>query len=136
MKQLQKIFAVTKAGMKYQVARTDVWSTAGEALARGWGDCDDFVATYLTAAAILGYRKNGLWFVVGYVNTRRGRIGHAIAIIVLDDGGAYILDNRAQRVIPMSDYFLLDPVYGINVGEQTMWTGILMDSKDNPMKAY
>ncbi len=94
------------------------------------------MAAYLTAAVILGHRKNGLWFVVGYVNTRRGRIGHAIAIIGLDDGSANILDNRARRVIPMSDYFLLDPAYGVNVAERAVWTGILVDSEGKPRKAY
>ena len=136
VKQLQHIFAVTNARIKYQEERADVWSTPGEAISRGYGDCDDFVAAYLTAAVILGHRKNGLWFVVGYVNSRRGRIGPAIAIIVLDDGSAHILDNRARRVIPMSDCFLLDPVYGVNVGERAIWTGILVDSEGKPKKAY
>ena len=91
----------------------------------------------LTAAALLGYRKNGLWWLVGYVNSRRGgRIGHAIALIVLDDGSVYILDNRAQRVIPMSEYFLLDLVYGINTGDREVWMGILVDSRGNPTKAH
>ncbi len=135
-KHLEHIFAVTNARIKYQEERADHWATAGESLARGYGDCDDFVAAYLTAAVLMGYKKNGLWFVAGYVNSRRGRIGHAIAIIVLDDGSAHILDNRARRVIPMSDYFLLDPVYGINVGERAVWTGILVDSGGKPRKAY
>ena len=137
LKQLQHIFAVTNARMRYQKERADHWATAGESLARGYGDCDDFVAAYITAAALLGHRKNGLWWVVGYVNSRRdGRIGHAIAIITLDDGSAHILDNRARRVIPMSDYFLLDPVYSINVGERAVWTAILVDSVGRPRRAY
>ncbi len=137
LKKLQHIFAVTNARIEYQSERADQWSTAGESLARGYGDCDDFVAAYITAAALLGLRRNGLWWVVGYVNSRRdGRIGHAIAIIALDDGSAHILDNRARRVIPMSDYFLLDPVYGINVGERAVWTGILVDSVGRPRRAY
>ena len=135
-KQLEHIFAVTNAHIKYQKERADHWATAGESLARGYGDCDDFVAAYLTAAVLLGYQENGLWWVVGYVNSRRGRIGHAIALIVLDDGSGHILDNRARRVIPMSDYFLLDPVYGINVGERAVWTGILVDKDGKPRKAY
>ncbi len=134
--QLMQIFAITNARIEYRTERADHWATAGETLARGYGDCDDFVATYLTAAALLGYRKNGLWWVVGYVNSRRGRIGHAIAIIVLDDGSAHILDNRAHRVIPMGEYFLLDPVYGINVGERTVWTGILVNSRGQPTTAH
>ncbi len=135
--QLQQIFAITNARIKYQRERTDHWATVGESLARGYGDCDDFVAAYLTAAALLGYRKNGLWWLVGYVNSRRDdRIGHAIAIIVLDDGSAHILDNRARRVIPMSEYFLLDPVYGINLGDREIWTGILVDSVGRPRRAY
>ncbi len=136
VKQLQHIFAVTNARIKYQEERADVWSTPGEAISRGYGDCDDFVAAYLTAAVLLGYKKNGLWFVAGYVNSRVGRIGHAIAIIVLDDDSVYILDNRARRVIPMSEYFLLDPVYGINLGDREIWTGILVDSVGRPRRAY
>ncbi len=136
LKRLQHIFAVTNRRIKYQTERADHWATVGEALARGYGDCDDYVAAYLTAAVLLGYRENELWWVVGYVNSRRGRIGHAIAIIILDDGSAHILDNRARRVIPESDYFLLDPVYGINVGEQAVWSGILVDSVGRPRRAY
>ncbi len=135
MKQLHHIFAVTNSYIKYQEERADYWSTAGEALARGYGDCDDFVAAYLTAAVLLGYKKNGLWFVAGYVNSRVGRIGHAIAIIVLDDGSAHILDNRARRVIPMSDHLLLDPVYGVNVGEGAIWGGVLLDKEGKVRKA-
>lgn len=135
-KQVQHIFAVTNARIKYQEERADHWSTAGESIARGYGDCDDFVTAYLTAAVALELQKNGLWFVAGYVNSREGRIGHAIAIIDLDDGSSYVLDNRARRVIPMSDYFLLDPVYGVNVGERAMWTGILVDREGKPRKAY
>jgi predicted transglutaminase-like cysteine proteinase len=135
-KHLEHIFAVTNAFITYQAERADVWQTAGETISRGYGDCDDFVAAYLTAAVLLGYRKNELWWVVGYVNTQRGRIGHAIALIVLNDGSAHILDNRARRVIPMSEYFLLDLVYGINVGERAVWTGILVDEEGKPKKAY
>ena len=136
LKRLHHIFAVTNRRIKYQTERADHWATVGEALARGYGDCDDYVAAYLTAAVLLGYRENELWWVVGYVNSRRGRIGHAIAIITLDDGSAHILDNRAGRVIPESDYFLLDPVYGVNVGEQAVWSGILVDSVGRPRRAY
>ena len=136
LKQLHHIFAVTNAHIKYQEERADHGATAGESLARGYGDCDDFVAAYLTAAVLLGYKKNGLWFVAGYVNSRVGRIGHAIAIIVLGDGSAHILDNRARRVMPMSGYFLLGPVYGVNVGERAAWRGILVDSEGKPRKAY
>ena len=135
-KQLQQIFAVTNRRIKYQTERADHWATVGETLARGYGDCDDFVAAYLTAAVLLGFRENELWWVVGYVNSRRGRIGHAITIITLDDGSDYILDNRAGRVIPEKDYFLLDPVYGINVGEQAVWSGILVDSRGMQRKAH
>ena len=63
-------------------------------------------------------------------------MGHAIAIIVLDDGSAQIVDNRVWRVIPENGYFLLDPVYGINVGERAVWTGILVDSEGKSRKAY
>ncbi len=136
LKHLERIFAVTNAHITYQEERADVWQTAGESISRGYGDCDDFAAAYLTAAVLLGYRENGLWWVVGYVNSRRGRIGHAIALIVLDDGSAHILDNRARRVIPMSDYFLLDPAYGINVGDRAVWTGIMVDKEGKPRKAY
>jgi predicted transglutaminase-like cysteine proteinase len=135
-KQLQHIFAVTNARMKYQEERADHWATAGESIARGYGDFDDFVAAYLTAAVYLELPKNGLWFVAGYVNTREGRIGHAIAIIILDGGSEYVLDNRAQRIIPMSDYSLLDPVYGVNVGQGAIWGGVLLDREGKPRKAY
>lgn len=135
-KQLHHIFAATNARIEYREERAEVWSTPGESISRGYGDCDDFVAAYLTAAVILGIQKDGLWFVVGYVNSRRGRIGHAIAIVALEDGSGHILDNRARRVMPMGDYFLLDPVYGVNVGERAVWTGMLVDSEGKPMKAY
>jgi hypothetical protein len=36
----------------------------------------------------------------------------------------------------MGEYFLLDPVYGVNVGERAVWSGILVDSEGNPKKAY
>ena len=135
VKQLQHIFAVTKARIKYQEERTDHWSTAGESIDRGYGDCDDFTAAFLTAALILEFRRNGLWFVAGYVNTRRGRIGHAVAMVRLDDDSGYVLDNRAWRVIPINDYFLLDPIYGVNVGEGAIWGGVLLDKEGKARKA-
>jgi predicted transglutaminase-like cysteine proteinase len=59
-KQLQQIFAVTNARIEYREERAEVWSTPGERISRGYGDCDDFVAAYLTAAVILGFKKDGL----------------------------------------------------------------------------
>ena len=133
--QLQHIFAVTKARMEYRAERADVWSTPGESIERGYGDCDDFTAAFLVAAVSLKFERSGLWFVVGTVNTQAGRIGHAIAIIRLEDDSGYVLDNRARRVIPINDYSSLDPVYGVNVGEGAVWGGVLLDKEGKAVNA-
>ncbi len=64
-----------------------------------------------------------------------GVSGSKRTTIALDHGSAHILDNRARRVIPMNHCFLLDPVYGINVGERAVWTGVLVDSVGRPRRA-
>jgi len=134
--QLQHIFAVTKARMEYRAERADVWSTPGEAISRGYGDCDDFTAAFLVAAVMLKFERSGLWFVAGTVNTQAGKIGHAVAMVRLEDGSGYVLDNRARRVMSENEYSLLDPVYGVNVAEGAVWGGVLLDKEGKPRKAY
>ena len=111
---LDVIYRTAHGLVRYQAEARDYWHTPAQTITKGHGDCDDYANLYLVSASLAGFSLEDLWLVAGYHYGRRGRIGHAVAIVSLDNGGARVLDNLYGRVIPDDQHKAFKPVYAIN----------------------
>ncbi len=122
--ELKSLYALAERMVKYKAERTDYWSTPGETIARGYGDCDDYAHVYLTSAALLGYDQRDLWLVAGTFYGRYGPVGHAVAVVETKEGEQYVLDNLYQRVISEEKHHSFKPSYEINMEEQAAFVSV------------
>ena len=111
---LDMIYRTAHGLVRYQAEARDFWHTPAQTITKGHGDCDDYANLYLVSASLAGFGLEHLWLVAGYHYGRRGRIGHAVAIVSLDNGEARVLDNLYGRVIPDEQHKAFKPVYAIN----------------------
>jgi len=120
--QLSAIYKNALDLVRYQEERQDVWSTAGETISRGYGDCDDYAHVFLTAAGLVDFDLTAAWFVAGLVSAGGSKpIGHAIAVVATYDGRQFVLDNLYGYVVLEKDHKHFKPVYAINMGEQAFY---------------
>ncbi|WP_125911772.1 transglutaminase-like domain-containing protein [Kiloniella majae] len=124
VKELKSLYALAGRNVKYKTERKDYWSTPGETIARGYGDCDDYAHVYLTSAALLGYDQRDLWMVAGTFYGRYGPVGHAVAVVETKSGDQYVLDNLYQRVISEEQHHSFKPSYEINMEEQAAFVSV------------
>ena len=124
VKELKSLYALAGRNVKYKTERKDYWSTPGETIARGFGDCDDYAHVYLTSAALLGHDQRDLWMVAGVFHGRYGPVGHAVAIVETKSGEQYVLDNLYQRVISEEQHHNFKPTYEINMEEQAAFVSV------------
>ncbi len=122
--ELKSLYGLAGRMVKYKSERTDYWSTPGETIARGYGDCDDYAHVYLTSASLLGYDMKDLWLVAGTFYGRYGPVGHAIAVIETKEGKQYVLDNLYQRVISEEKHHSFKPSYEINMEAQAAFVSV------------
>ena len=116
---LAAIFAKTHELVRYRPERNDVWSTAAETIARGYGDCDDFANLYIIAAALTGFDMARAWMAIGYAHEPgRPPQAHAVAVIGTKDGQQYVLDNLNSEIVPDDRHVAFRPVYSINIDDQ------------------
>ncbi|WP_421783981.1 transglutaminase-like domain-containing protein [Kiloniella litopenaei] len=124
VKELKSLYALAGRNVKYKTERKDYWSTPGETIARGYGDCDDYAHVYLTSAALLGHDQRDLWMVAGIFHGRYGPVGHAVAVVETKSGDQYVLDNLYQRVISEEQHHNFKPTYEINMEEQAAFVSV------------
>ncbi len=123
--QLKALYKNAHGLVQYRTERKDVWSTPGETISRGYGDCDDYAHIYIVAAALLGFDYEHLWLMAGLVSAGGSKpIGHAIAVVETRDGRQFVLDNLYGRVVPESEHKRFKPVYSINIGNQVFYAQI------------
>ncbi|WP_340115261.1 transglutaminase-like domain-containing protein [Pelagibius sp. 7325] len=120
--QMKAFYKETFSLVKYQSERGDVWSTPGETIARGYGDCDDYAHVYIVSAYFGGFDIEKIWMVAGQVSAGGSKpVGHAVAVMEIDDGRQFVLDNLYGRVVPDSEHKRFKPVYSINAGQQMFY---------------
>ena len=121
---LDEAYSVAHRLVRYQAEARDTWQTPAESITRGHGDCDDYANLYLTSASLAGVGLDKLWLVAGYHYGPRGRIGHAVAIVELDNNEVRVLDNLYGRVIPEKQHTAFKPVYAINWEKQSAFMAV------------
>jgi len=123
--QMKAFYKQTHGLVRYQAERGDVWSTPGETIARGFGDCDDYAHIYIMSAYLTGFDIEKIWMVAGKVSAGVSKpIGHAIAVIEINDGRQFVLDNLYGRVVSESEHKRFKPVYSINAGQQLFYAQV------------
>ena len=123
--QLKAIYKQALTLVKYRAERKDVWSTPGETISRGFGDCDDYAHIFIVASHVAGFDLEKTWMVAGLVSAGGSRpIGHAIAVIGTNDGRQFVMDNLYGRVVSESEHKRFKPVYSINIGSQIFYAQV------------
>lgn len=99
--------------------KTDYWATPLESLAKGAGDCEDFVIAKYFSLIHAGVEPDKLRFI--YVRARMGglRSSQSIAHMVLGyyatpDSEPLVLDNLSGSIQPASRRSDLTPVFSFN----------------------
>ena len=87
-----------------QYGRPDVWAAAGDTLARGRGDCEDYAIAKLQMLRRAGIADRDLYLSI--VKDLVRRVDHAV-LVVRVSGHMYVLDNGTDRLLEsesVSDY--------------------------------
>lgn len=100
-----------------QFGRPDVWQSAGEALRRGKGDCEDYAITKLQLLRAAGLSERDLYLVIAKDLVRRS--DHAV-LAVHSGGRLWILDNGTDRVTDSADIRDYRPIFTYAAGRR--WT--------------
>lgn len=123
--QLKAIYKQALTLVKFRTERKDVWSTPGETISRGFGDCDDYAHIFIVASYVAGFDLEKTWMVAGWVSAGGSKpIGHAIAVIGTRDGRQFVMDNLYGRVVSESEHKRFKPVYSINIGSQIFYAQV------------
>ena len=116
---LDAIYTKAHQLVRYRAEQEDVWSTAGETISRGYGDCDDYANLYIIAASLVGFDMSRAWLVVGQVHTAgKPPIGHAVAVIETSQGRQFVLDNLRGEIVPADNHSSFKPFYSINAKDK------------------
>lgn len=95
---------VTFVDDSIQYGRPDVWAAAGDTLARGRGDCEDYAIAKLQMLRRAGIADRDLYLSI--VKDLVRRVDHAV-LVVRVSGHMYVLDNGTDRLMEsesVSDY--------------------------------
>jgi predicted transglutaminase-like cysteine proteinase len=95
---------VTFVDDSIQYGRPDVWAAAGDTLARGRGDCEDYAIAKLQMLRRAGIADRDLYLSI--VKDLVRRVDHAV-LVVRVSGHMYVLDNGTDRLLEsesVSDY--------------------------------
>lgn len=97
-------------------ARKDHWATANETLSRGSGDCEDYVI--LKLHLLKAYGVSGRQMRMHLMRDLAANADHAI-LVVKTPSGERVLDNRTNRVFPLSELSDVRPV--LSLSEERRW---------------
>ena len=100
-----------------QYRTADLWSSAGETLRRGRGDCEDYAIAKLQMLRNAGFADRDLYLVI--VKDLVRRADHAV-LVVRADGRMLLLDNGTDRVADAATAQDYRPVLSFNAGH--VWT--------------
>lgn len=76
--------------------KADHWATAGETLARGKGDCEDYAIAKMAILAAMGVARSDMYLTIARDLVRQE--DHAV-LIVKHDGRSLMLDNATDELI-------------------------------------
>ena len=93
----------------------DVWSTRGEFLRRGGGDCEEYAISKRDSLKDLGIDNQKCLLVVKEKNTKRYHM--VLAVWENLQKEPLILDNPSFRVLPLSKRYDLEPEYCLMDGK-------------------
>ena len=79
-----------------QYGVSDVWTTAGETLRRGRGDCEDYAIAKLQMLRRAGFAEKDLYLVV--LRDLGRRADHAV-LVARAEGRLLVLDNGTNRIV-------------------------------------
>lgn len=118
---------------------TDYWATPFEFLARGEGDCEDYVIAKYLVLAQLGISSNKMY--ITYTRVAGYNEAHMIlAYFETPAAEPLILDNLKSKLLPASQRADLKPIYYFNPeilkdGKKTsahrMWDHLIKNLKEN-----
>ena len=83
-----------------QYGREDFWSAAGDTLARGRGDCEDYAIAKLQLLRAAGFSDRDLYLVIAKDLVRRA--DHAL-LVVRAGGRMVVLDNGTDTILNADD---------------------------------
>lgn len=100
-----------------QYRTADLWSSAGETLRRGRGDCEDYAIAKLQLLRRAGFADRDLYLVVVKDLVRRS--DHAV-LVVRAEGRMLLLDNGTDRIADAASAQDYRPVLSFAAGR--VWT--------------
>jgi predicted transglutaminase-like cysteine proteinase len=100
-----------------QYRTADLWSSAGETLRRGRGDCEDYAIAKLQMLRHAGFADRDLYLVV--VKDLVRRADHAV-LVVRAEGRMHLLDNGTDRIADAATAQDYRPVLTFAAGK--VWT--------------
>lgn len=114
----------------YRDDKGDDWQTMAQSLARGTGDCEDYVIAKMTMLAALGFPPERMQFVV--LRETRRQIYHAVLAVHVN-GKRYILDNLSNTAATDDIFRTYKPIVSL-VGAKSYVHGFKGGEKAVAMK--
>ena len=109
--------------------RRDYWATPAEALAQGFGDCEDATLLMATAFRLIGWPPSKLRGLYGFVDTPGGKLAHSVLEVAVGDHRLR-LDQRVHYVYdattPPSPF---KHVYAIQFGAERDTAMLAVDAR-------
>jgi predicted transglutaminase-like cysteine proteinase len=96
-------------------SRKDYWASPGEFFAKS-GDCEDYAISKFLSLQMLGFGPEEIRVVA--VKDLNLRVGHAVLVVLLEDG-TYLLDNQIKQVVETSTVRHYQPVFSL--GSKAWW---------------
>jgi predicted transglutaminase-like cysteine proteinase len=89
------------------------WGFPVEALEEG-GDCEDIALLKMESLHLLGWPPERLFVLVGTSDLSGRTEGHAVLLVMLEDGSQLILDSVTPWIEPPGDDHHFFPLYAVN----------------------
>jgi predicted transglutaminase-like cysteine proteinase len=118
---LQSVNTAANRAIAYREDRangkaSDYWTNAGETLARGSGDCEDYAIAKMQLLLNAGVPSSDIFMVIGNDLT----LGSAHAMLVVHQGGKFwVLDSLTNEIRPSESYTDFRPV--LSFGAKGAW---------------
>lgn len=120
MERLQSVNTSTNRAIAYRQDRTnesagDHWSNAGQTMARGFGDCEDYAIAKMQLLTNAGVPATDIFMVVG-----NNALGSAHAMLLVRQAGRFwVLDSLSNQIRLAESYTHFRPI--ISFGARGVW---------------